>query len=165
MMNSDMSMPGDGPHIGDGKAYWGPQLTTAILNGSLPIDRLNDAATRIVAAWYQLGQDDPERFPGPNFSSWSWDETGLLHPDSDDNTTAIVNQFKDVRGPGNEHSSIARQVAAEGSILVKNINDILPLSRNGASNQSKLQVGIYGEDAGPGRGVNACLDQGCNSGT
>jgi beta-glucosidase len=38
----DMSMPGDGavPLLGD--SYWMYDLTTAILNGSVPVERLND---------------------------------------------------------------------------------------------------------------------------
>lgn len=38
----DMSMPGDGaiPLFGD--SYWGPELSRSILNGTVPVDRLND---------------------------------------------------------------------------------------------------------------------------
>lgn len=38
----DMSMPGDGavPLFGD--SYWGPELSRSVLNGSVPMDRLND---------------------------------------------------------------------------------------------------------------------------
>jgi beta-glucosidase len=71
----DMTMPGDGLFWQNGKSLWGSELTRSILNGSVPVDRLNDMVTRIVAAWYQLGQDDPEKFDnsGPNFSSWTND--------------------------------------------------------------------------------------------
>jgi beta-glucosidase len=38
----DMSMPGDGavPLFGD--SYWGSELSRSVLNGSVPMDRLND---------------------------------------------------------------------------------------------------------------------------
>lgn len=38
----DMSMPGDGiiPLLGD--SYWAYDLSTSVLNGSVPVDRLND---------------------------------------------------------------------------------------------------------------------------
>lgn len=38
----DMSMPGDGavPLLGD--SYWGSELSRSILNGSVPVSRLND---------------------------------------------------------------------------------------------------------------------------
>lgn len=38
----DMAMPGDGavPLFGD--SYWGPELSRSVLNGSVPVDRLND---------------------------------------------------------------------------------------------------------------------------
>ena len=40
--------------------YWGESggnLTLAVSNGSLPESRVTDMATRLVAAWYQMGQD------------------------------------------------------------------------------------------------------------
>lgn len=173
----DMSMPGDGLRWMDGDSLWGSRLSQAALNGSLPIERLNDMVTRTVAAWYQVGQDDETKWPkpppdgdgGPNFSSWTDDKIGRLHHASDDETTAVVNKFIDVQGKGNaSHSIIARKVAAEGTVLVKNEDGLLPLSRSGgkkAAGIAKYRVGIFGEDAGPGKGANICVDRGCNQGT
>ena len=180
----DMTMPGDGLRWMNGDSLFGPHLSKAALNGSLPLERLDDMATRTVAAWYQLGQDDESRWPaappegdgGPNFSSWTDDEEGLLHPGSDDKTTAVVNKFIDVQGEGKDfHGRLAQEIAAEGTVLVKNEDQLLPLSRDGWSGEgipkgatelkTKYCVGIYGEDAGPGKGPNACPDRGCNQGT
>ncbi len=167
----DMSMPGDGLFWADGKSLWGPELTRAILNGSVPVDRLNDMVTRIVAAWYQLGQDDETKFDrkGPNFSSWTYDEEGVIAPGSPTEQESVkVNQFINVMG---NHSSIARQIATEGTVLLKN-NDLLPITREGrigaAGNKRHngfLQIAIFGEDAGPGDGPNYCKDAACNQGT
>ncbi|KAI4188689.1 MAG: hypothetical protein LQ348_003894 [Seirophora lacunosa] len=173
----DMTMPGDGILWLDGKSLFGPRLTEAALNGSLPMERLNDMATRVVAAWYQLKQDNqtvwpappPEGKGGPNFSSFTDDKIGLIHPGSDDKTKAEVNQFVDVRGKGNSHGHLAKQIAIEGTVLVKNEDGILPLNKKGSSKKrdaaSKYRVGIFGEDAGPGDGPNACPDRSCNQGT
>ncbi|KAL9120170.1 MAG: hypothetical protein Q9187_003278, partial [Circinaria calcarea] len=176
----DMTMPGDGLRWLDGNSLFGPSLTMAILNGSLPTERIQDMATRIIAAWYRLGQDDKSRWPapppegegGPNFSSWTNDEVGLIHQGSDDKTTAVVNKFVDVQGEGeNFHGRLAQKIAAEGTVLVKNEDNILPLSRQGWSSQEKpegdvkYRVGVFGEDAGPGKGPNVCPDRGCNQGT
>ena len=157
----DMSMPGDGLRWADGKSLWGSVLTTAVLNGSLPMERLNDMAARIVASWYQLGQDDEEVFPedGPNFSSWTYDKIGLIHDGSGEPDQAVVNKFVKVQ---DHHNITAHHVAAEGTVLVKNLDNILPLTRDPAT---KLRVGLYGEDAGPGQGPNACPDRSCNQGT
>lgn len=168
----DMSMPGDGLSWADGQSLWGPELTKSILNGSLPIERLNDMVTRIVAAWYQLGQDDQSKFDrkGPNFSSWTHNKMGIINNgSSDDQDLVVVNQFVNVQGTGNEsHSIIARQVAVEGTVLLKNTG-ILPLnieSNSGAQEYpEKKRIGIFGEDAGDGQGLNVCPDQGCNRGT
>lgn len=167
----DMTMPGDGLRWQDGKSLWGGVLTEAVLNGSIPVDRLDDMATRVVAAWYQLGQDDKSKWgDGPNFSSWTNDEIGLLHPGSDDDSTGVVNKFIDVQGKGDDfHGNIVRRVAAEGTVLLKNEGNTLPLNRKGWSDSQqvgKYRVGIFGEDSHVNPdGPNACPDRGCNVGT
>lgn len=168
----DMSMPGDGLHWADGVPLWGSELTRAALNTSVPMKRLNDMVTRIVAAWYQFRQDSwerpaPDGEGGPNFSSWTKERIENLHEGSpDSNDTAVVNKFVDAQGTGSHaHSIIARQVAAEGTVLLKNINNTLPLSRQISTSNGKYRVGVYGEDAGSGTGPNTCADRGCNQGT
>ncbi|KAI9697375.1 MAG: hypothetical protein M1836_004653 [Candelina mexicana] len=172
----DMTMPGDGLRWQDGDSLWGFHLTNAALNTSLPISRLNDMVTRVIAAWYQLGQDDESKWPrdgGPNFSSWTDEKVGLLHPGSDDKATGVVNKFIEVQGKGKDsHGHLARQIAAEGTVLVKNEDNVLPLTRDGwpegseAEKGNKYRVGIFGEDATQAKGgPNACPDRGCNQGT
>lgn len=176
----DMTMPGDGLKWQDGKSLWGQELTKAVLNESVPMDRLNDMVTRIVAAWYQLGQDDIARWPnatnggGPNFSSWTDDMIGELHPGSPNSKEmGIVNRFVPVRhtAEGGNHDEVVRKIAREGIVLVKNENETLPLSRTATGAKTRAEdgifrVGLFGEDGfrNP-KGINACADRGCNEGT
>ncbi|KAF4301013.1 putative beta-glucosidase 1 protein [Botryosphaeria dothidea] len=106
----DLVMPDGG--------YWGANLTQAVNNGSVSIDRLNDMATRVLAAHYLLGQD--EDFP----------ETGVF-PDT------VQHPIVDVRG---EHDKVIREVGSAGHVLVKNVNNTLPL-------KNPKFVAVYGYGA------------------
>ncbi|KAL4955352.1 putative beta-glucosidase F [Aspergillus filifer] len=149
----DMSMPGDGaiPLFGD--SYWGPELSRSILNGTVPVDRLNDMVTRILAVWFKMGQD--QDYPLPNFSSNTEDETGLLYPGAVISPIGVVNQFVNVQG---DHNTTARAVARDAITLLKNEENLLPLRRNDS-------LKIFGTDAGADpQGLNSCADKGCNRG-
>jgi beta-glucosidase len=167
----DVTMPGDGLRWAKGNSLWGPELTKSVLNGSVPIDRLDDMVTRVVASWYQVGQDKWPKGSGPNFSSWTNDRIGKLHEGSpSDKAMGVVNQYVNAQGEGEDaHSHIVRRVAAEGTVLLKNEGTLLPLDRKGwkkGKRQTKYRVGVFGEDARlPREGLNHCPDQSCNEGT
>ncbi|KAL2870937.1 beta-glucosidase [Aspergillus lucknowensis] len=149
----DMSMPGDGaiPLFGD--SYWGPELSRSVLNGTVPVDRLNDMVTRILAAWFKMGQD--QDYPLPNFSSNTDDEEGPLYPGALISPSGVVNQYVNVQA---DHNVTARAVARDAITLLKNEGDLLPLRRNDS-------LKIFGTDAGPDpQGLNSCADKGCNRG-
>lgn len=154
----DMSMPGDTvanqiPLTGN--SHWMYELTRSVLNGSVPVDRLNDMATRIVAAWYQLGQD--EGYPEPNFSANTADAVGPLYPGAVVSPSGVVNEFVNVQG---DHAQVAKQVAQEAITLLKNNGSFLPLS------SATPLVSVFGTDArADPKGINSCTDKSCNRGT
>ncbi|KAK9651161.1 hypothetical protein V6Z96_004343 [Aspergillus fumigatus] len=149
----DMAMPGDGAIPLLGTAYWGSELSRSILNGSVPVSRLNDMVTRIVAAWYKMGQDGD--FPLPNFSSNTQDATGPLYPGALFSPSGVVNQYVNVQA---DHNITARAIARDAITLLKNDDNILPLKKDDA-------LKVFGTDAGPNPdGLNSCADMGCNKG-
>ncbi|KAH6658773.1 glycoside hydrolase family 3 protein [Plectosphaerella plurivora] len=99
----DMTMP-------SGDEFWGEHLVEAVKNGSVPEARLDDMVTRIVAAWYELGQDKAD-FPQPGF--------GL--PEQ----VWLPHEQVEARDPGDK--PILYDGALEGHVLVKNEGGFLPL--------------------------------------
>lgn len=175
-----MTMPGDGLKWAGGESLLGANLTAMVINGTVPFSRLDDMALRIVASWYKVGQDSP-RFPKkPRFSSWFRDQIGPLYPSSSGEGQSFVvqNYFTDPRGQldtsGNlskiqtgdeDHAKVARQIAAEGMVLLKNVDGALPLSGRGRGRGPYKEIGIFGSGAAHSAlGPNGCFDRSCNMG-
>lgn len=95
----DMAMP-------DSDFWMDGNLTLAVTNGSLAQSRLDDMATRILAAWYKYAELE-EPGAGMPYS--------LLDP----------HPIVDARDPASKHTIF--QGAVEGHVLVKNVNNALPL--------------------------------------
>ncbi|KAF2763584.1 putative beta-glucosidase L [Pseudovirgaria hyperparasitica] len=132
----DMTMPGTDFNNPPGSVYWGVKLGQAITTGEVPQSRLDDMVRRNLAGWYGLGQDK-------NYPPVTW------------------NSFNNTGGGPNvqgDHKRIARTIARDSIVLLKNINNTLPLIK-------PKSLAIVGQDAivNPA-GANACADRGCNIG-
>ena len=149
----DMTMPGDFI-FNSATSHWGTNLTIAVLNGTVPQWRVDDMATRIIAAWYYVGRDNGST--PINFSSWSYDTYGYEHYAAKEGF-GLINDHIDVRG---EHGNLIRQIGAASTVLLKNTNGTLPLTGKEGF------VAVFGEDAGSNQhGPNGCPDRGCDNGT
>jgi beta-glucosidase len=95
-------------------------------------------ATRILAAWYFLGQDSGY----PTVTGWTSWNGGTGGPN--------------VQGT---HKTVARAIARDGIVLLKNTNNALPLKK-------PASLALIGQDAivNPA-GANACTDRNCDTGT
>lgn len=111
----DMLMPGGG--------NWGDNLTTAVHNGSVSEDRVTDMAVRITAAWYLMGQDGTD-FPTPGI--------GMKN-------LTLPHDIVDARIP--ESEPILLEGAIAGHVLVKNVDEALPLKAK------PKMLSVYGYDA------------------
>ena len=149
----DMTMPGD-TQFNSGRSYWGANLTIAILNGTVPQWRLDDMATRIIAAWYYVGRDHTS-IP-INFDSWTSDTYGYEHFYAKTGFS-LINEHVDVR---QEHSNLIREIGSASTVLLKNTDNTLPLT-----GKEKFTA-VFGDDAGDNPlGPNGCPDRGCDNGT
>ena len=152
LSGTDMSMPGD-TVFSTGYTFYGTNLTVAILNGTLPQWRLDDAVTRILAAYYYVGRDI-KQIP-INFSTYTKATYGNEHA-LVSSPIVKVNEHVDVRG---DHRTLIREIGRASVVLLKN-SGVLPLKG------TERQVGLFGNDAGSNpAGANGCSNRGCFNGT
>jgi beta-glucosidase len=112
----DMVMP-VAPYWTDGN------LTEMVNNGSIPMRRLDDMVTRILAPWYKIGSQTQNA-----------ERPGFGIPAS----LTQAHEFIDARSP--DSKPIIFQSALEGHVLVKNVNKALPLVK-------PKFISIFGYDA------------------
>ena len=75
----DMDMPGD-VTMGSLTSFFGQNITTAVQNGSVATERLDDMAQRIMAGYFLLEQD--QHYPAVNFDAFRIDaEANNSHVD------------------------------------------------------------------------------------
>ncbi|KAJ6462450.1 glycoside hydrolase family 3 protein [Mycena sanguinolenta] len=125
----DMEQPGDYILIGGGvfAGFLGiGTLEDAVNDGSVPLARLNQMVTRILAPWYRLGQDSG--YPAVNFDAQHSDGSGSL------NQNVIVRS--------DAHTALSREIASNSAVLLKNTASALPLKTT-----SIKHVAIIGLDA------------------
>ncbi|KAH9944529.1 beta-glucosidase [Epithele typhae] len=123
LFSPQMTMPGD-TTINSGQTYFGQNLVNAVQSGQVSEGRIDDLATRILAAYYLLGQDSG--FPAVNFNSWSSGQGSHVNVQAD-------------------HKNIIREIGAASTVLLKNSGGVLPLTTpktiavvgNGAGNSSR----------------------------
>lgn len=134
----DMNMPGN-ITMKTEATYFGQNLTDAVYNKTVTETRLTDMTMRIVATWFKMRQDE-------------------LFPDIALNTFHIEKSpFIDVQ---ENHKEMVRELGAASNVLLKNVNNALPIRLNELTN-----IAIIGSDAGPNPyGLN-CESNGCTGGT
>lgn len=157
----DLSMPGE---VSDswlsGRSYWGPLLTRAIYNQTLPQERLNDMVIRILVPFLACNSIDfPSEDTLPNFSSWTHHTYGQALPYQ--HAGPIVQQNWHIEARSKLSDKVALNVAREAIVLLKNCGQNLPVSRtDGVRN---IFIGGNGAGLDP-NGFN-CKDQKCVQGT
>ncbi|CAN9255447.1 unnamed protein product [Alternaria alternata] len=128
----DMEMPGTTSPTGI--FYFGDSLADAIEAGNISSARLDNMATRVMTPYFRLGQD--EDFPvtdpasGPVFLTYTYGHQSPLAASFPEVPA------RDVRG---DHAKGIRELGAAGTVLLKNLNNTLPLS-------NETSFGLFGND-------------------
>ena len=97
--------------------YFGAPLKQAVQDGQVPLSRLNDMVLRILRAMFRVGVFD--RPPSPEPDAYA----------------------ADVATPA--HAALARELAEQGTVLLKNDGPVLPLTGLGKT------IAVIGFGAGP----------------
>ncbi|KAL2840287.1 glycosyl hydrolase family 3 N terminal domain-containing protein [Aspergillus pseudoustus] len=139
----DMDMPGTTrynrsyvPELARMTSLFGGNITTMVSNGSVAEARLNDMVTRIMTPYFHLRQDEdyPTVDPSSVFLNTFSNQSSWLRPWN-------ITQDTSIRDARDNHAEIIRRHAAESTVLLKNINNALPL-------KAPRYIGIFGNDAG-----------------
>lgn len=107
----DLNMPDAG--------WWGGNLTEAVRNGSVDASRVDDMVTRQLAAFFYVKLESEK---------------------SDHATLAAPRDESPVNTKAPEHDHLIREIAAAGTVLVKNKDNFLPL-------KDPKFLTVYGYDA------------------
>lgn len=142
----DMDMPGS--------EMWGANITISVLNETLPMDRLDDMAIRIMSAYYKIGLDKERKKRGPpSFNTKTLKSYDYEFPEIGWGPFIESNKHVDVRRK--QHYDVAYQTALESVVLLKNENATLPLS-----NDTK-RLAVIGAAAGDNTNGATCSEAGC----
>ncbi|UQC91269.1 beta-glucosidase [Colletotrichum lupini] len=139
----DLEMPGAVPGNYPGAAtFFGDKVLEAVADGTVQESRIDEMVRNILTPYYLLGQD-AESYPSPDPSLrfvTVFQEVGLqvakdagFIPDG-----FVFTHGRDVRG---DHAKLIREMGSAGTVLLKNSNQTLPLSK------PKI-IGVFGNDAG-----------------
>lgn len=126
--NTGLDMTMPGSNWDGSVVYWGDKLSQAVSSNSVKQSRVDDMVTRILASYYVLGQDNG--YPNVNFNA----------------------------NVQSNHKDNVRAVARDGTVLLRNEDDILPLKGDG-------NIAVIGSGAVTGdHARNNCEDKACNNG-
>jgi beta-glucosidase len=132
----DWEMPGYnfGGALG---TFFGNKTVALVQNGTISEDRIDDQVTRILTPFYALGQDEVP-LPSPNVIPWFRPAVNLT---SAGNYRLVTKR---------ETLKLVKQIAEDGTVLLKNKNNALPL-------KAPRKISVIGSAAGPGpRGDRGC---------
>ncbi|KAF2466875.1 beta-glucosidase [Lindgomyces ingoldianus] len=138
----DVEMPGRMIKIGNllpanAPIYFGENLLQAVAGGNVSMERLDEMVIRVLSPYFVLGQD--KNYPSIDPSAFA---VLAAHEFGFPTIEALNYSLNDVWGRdvrGN-HAGLIRKIGAAGTVLLKNVNDTLPL-------KALKNIAVFGNDA------------------
>lgn len=128
----DMNMPGGISFVDTtGSSLWGGNISIAVTNGTLAIERVDDMILRVMTPYYHFVQDI--KYPVVDESTVPLG----FSPPSIWRNNYTLGPLVDVRA---QHAKVIRELGAAGTVLLKNINGTLPFKQ-------PKNIGVFGNDA------------------
>ncbi|KAI9149498.1 putative beta-glucosidase G [Paramyrothecium foliicola] len=136
----DVNMPGayDQASIrGNGASYWGAKnITRMVAEGLVEETRIDEMVQRLMLPYYYLRQDADFPTTDPTLALTMGVQHGI--------DLAQIPFPKDIpsRDVRADHAKLIRKIGADGIVLLKNVNNTLPL-------KTPRDIGVFGNDASP----------------
>ena len=128
----DMNMPGGISFASATPSFFGGNVTSAVNNGSLSTERVDDMVLRIMTPYFHLNQD----VDFPPVDGYT-PRLGFYGPGPYPYNFTL-GPIVDVRQE--QHSKLIRDLGAAGTVLLKNTKGTLPL-------KAPKNIGVFGNDA------------------
>ncbi|KAL2109085.1 hypothetical protein VUR80DRAFT_2974 [Thermomyces stellatus] len=132
----DIEMPGNVSALA-GLSYFGESLLEAVQNHTVSGERLDDMVERVMRPYFRLHQD--EDYPSLDPSS----AAVFQAYQSGHDTGLVLNEYPMIpaRNVRSDHGKLIRELGAAATVLLKNVNNTLPL-------RNCSEVGVFGNAAG-----------------
>jgi beta-glucosidase len=130
----DIEMPGN-VSAAAGASYFGATLLQAVNNSTVSRDRLAEMAERVLTPYFLLGQDEGYLSVDPASGA-----SFLVYQYGHDAGLPYNYPMVDARNVRDSHSKAIRRLGAAATVMLKNVNNTLPLRR-------QKEIGIFGSGA------------------
>lgn len=133
----DMTMPGPINQYNVTNSYFGANLVNAVRSGNVSAERLDDMVRRVLTPYFYFGQDVDYPTVDPSSLFVTIAALGYTPSILGFQNNMTMPPAREVRA---DHAKLIRRHGAAGTVLLKNINNTLPI-------KSPHTIAVFGNDA------------------